>query len=218
MQESGLGKNDPSRRCTMGGPQALAQQKAGTAELDGLKGLSWCGGGCVHHSVLGKTLFLRVLSSCFHDVLEKDLWYLVSPESSSLMEYSDNHMKVEVLRQRFVLSEGRDTAISQTAGKKIIPFHLKIPWEIQHTTGFAVSTSVCLYSNWQCPCLVTHTRSHPSDQSLQHGKEKQSSLGVYYAAVQSHVNTRLRCNNDSEPRDGNGPLLPQAELFQLLPL
>lgn len=68
MQLSRLGKNDPCRRCTMGGPQALALQEAGTAELAGLKGLSCKGGDHVHHcphkgTFLG--LYLR-------EVLQKD--------------------------------------------------------------------------------------------------------------------------------------------------
>lgn len=57
----GLGKNDPSRRRTMAGPQALTHQKAGAAQLVGLKGLSCSTGGILSkHSVLASVIFLMV--------------------------------------------------------------------------------------------------------------------------------------------------------------
>lgn len=118
-----------------------------------------------------KNTFLRL---CFYVVLEKGLWYLVSQETSSLLGYCDNHMKVEVLRQRGVLWEGRDTAISQTAGKKkIVEFHLKISWEIQHTKCFAISTYVCLSSNWQRP-WPRNSYTEPSVWSVPSARQREA--------------------------------------------
>lgn len=62
------GKKRPLQKITMGGPQALALQEAGTAELAGLKGLSCMGGDHVHHCP-HKGTFLGLYLS---EVLEKD--------------------------------------------------------------------------------------------------------------------------------------------------
>lgn len=100
MQESRLGKNDPSRRCTMGGPQALAPQKAGTAQSVGLEGLGGSGGGPRPSLCPGRD---TSLGSCLREVLEKDPRCLVSQETSSPMGYSDSQVKVKGLRLRFGL-------------------------------------------------------------------------------------------------------------------
>lgn len=159
MQQSRLGKNDPSRRCTMGGPQALAQQKAGTAESVGLKWLSWSGGGRCPSLCPCKDTFLGL---CLREVLETDPWYLVSQEASSLMGYSDNHVKVEGLRLIFVLREWEDTVSKPNCreNNSVSPeciLRNAAPWKC-----FAISTSACPYLNWQCPCLITRTQSHQS--------------------------------------------------------
>lgn len=65
----GLGKNDPARRRTMGGPQALAHQKAGTPASLGLKGLSWSAGGPCPALCPHKEIFLGL---CCHKGRGKD--------------------------------------------------------------------------------------------------------------------------------------------------